>query len=83
MTEIKKILENQKEVKYIAYFVIQDDRTGRIELNIYAADIARKYFFQDEDACLSKLIDILYELKRLETWSLARQEKANDKPRRR
>lgn len=81
MTQLKQILENQKEVQYLAYFVIQDDRTDRIELNLYTSGIAKKYFFQDESICLNKIIDILYELKRLERWTLARQEKSNAKPR--
>lgn len=81
MDQLKEILENQKEVQYLAYFVVQDDRTDRIELNLYTSGISKKYFFQDESACLNKIIDILYELKRLERWTLARQEKSNAKPR--
>lgn len=81
MNDIKRILENQKEVRYLAYFVIQDDRSGEITLHIYAADISKKYKFKDENHCLSKLVDILSELKRLEIWSLSRQEKANAKKR--
>lgn len=72
MQEIKKILDNQQEVKYLTYFISQDERTGRVDLELGAVDIVKKYSFASENACLNKLIEILLDLKRLESWSLKR-----------
>lgn len=74
MTQILEILENQKEVKYLTYFISQDQRLGTLSIKLSASSINKQYKFKDEDACLSKLYDILLELKRLETWALKKME---------
>lgn len=74
MNDLIDVLQNQKEVKYLTYFVTQD-KVGLIKLNISAAGVSKKYKFKSVDACLSKIIDILLELRGLEAWSLRRLEK--------
>lgn len=74
MNELLEILQNQREVKYLTYFVTQD-KAGLIKLNISAAGVSKKYKFKNIDACLSKIIDILLTLKGLEAWSLKRLDK--------
>jgi hypothetical protein len=76
LEEILKILENQKEVKYLTYFIVQD-KLKVIKLKLGTVNINKQYKFQDESACLNKIIDIILELKRLEKWALGRLEKNN------
>ncbi len=64
----------QREVKYLTYIVLQD-KAGVIQLKLGSVGIDKKYKFKNESACLNKIIDILFELKRLEAWSLKRVEK--------
>jgi len=72
MDQIKRILENQKEVKYLCYFLFQDERDGHIELHCSTLDIVKKRKYKSEQACLDKLIDLLFELKKLEKWAEGR-----------
>lgn len=74
MQELLRILENQQEVKYLTYFVSQD-RLGTLKIKLGAAGIEKMYKFSDENACLTKIIDILFKLKQLEAWNLKRTEK--------
>lgn len=71
MTQILDILKNQKEVLYLTYFISQD-KLGIIKLKLCTINISKQYKFQDENACLNKIIDILLELKRLEKWAIGR-----------
>lgn len=79
MMLIKDILEKQKEVQHLAYFVVQDLRCDNIELHIYTVDIYKKYKFRSEEACLTKLVDILKELKLLERWAIKRLERSSQR----
>lgn len=69
MDLIKRILENQQEVKYLCYFIFQDERTGQITLNVSTIDIVKKRKYRTEQDCLDKIVDLLFELKKLETWN--------------
>lgn len=75
MKQIKRILENQNEVQYLAYFLTQDERTGLISMELGTCGISKKFKFRDESACLTKLVDILFELRKLEKWAIAREGK--------
>ena len=75
MKEIKRILENQNEVRYLGYILIQDYRTGEIKLEMSTCSITKLFKFKDENSCLNKLIDILFDMKKLEKWALAREDK--------
>lgn len=75
MKDIKRFLENQQEVKYLCYFIIQDDRTGKIEMELGTCGVTKKCKFRDAESCVAKLIDLLFELKKLEKWSLGREKK--------
>lgn len=68
MEQISRILENQQEVKYLCYIIIKDERSGVIRMEMSTLDIYKKFKFKDENSCLSKLVDILFELKKLERW---------------
>jgi hypothetical protein len=72
--DILRILQHQKEVKFLTYIVLQD-KAGVIQLKLSAVEVNKSYKFKDENACLNKIIDILFELKRLETWSINKVEK--------
>jgi hypothetical protein len=74
MDDILRILENQKEVQYLTYFISRN-RLGVIQLKLATLEIDKKYKFKDENACLNKIIDILFELKKKEAWFLKRMEK--------
>lgn len=74
MDEILRILEMQREVKYLTYIVLQD-KVGLIQLKLSAVGVTKQYKFKDESACLNKIIDILFELRRLEAWSISKLEK--------
>lgn len=79
LSKIKEILDNQKEVQYLCYFLTLDDRTNYITVYLSAVDINKKMIFKDENTCIAKLIDVLFELKKLERWSLLRQEREKKK----
>lgn len=74
MDNILYILENQKEVQHLTYFISRN-RLGILQLKLATLEINKNYKFKDETACLNKIIDILFELKRKESWSLKRMEK--------
>lgn len=44
-------------------------------MSIGTVDISKKYKFKTEDDCLMKIVDILQELSKLETWALRRGNK--------
>lgn len=67
MNDIKRILENQKEVKYLTYLVIIKNN-GEIKLTLSTLGMDKNFLFSTETHCLSKIIDILFELKSLEKW---------------
>ena len=75
MEKIKRVLENQKEIEHLCYFVYQDERTGSITMQLTTVDITKKLKFKDEITCLNKLVDVLFELKKLEKWNLNKQKK--------
>lgn len=70
MDDIKRILENQKEVQYLTYFVSQDDKTGFVEAELATLHISKQYKFRNSDGLLNKIVDILFELKNLEKWAM-------------
>ncbi len=72
MVDIIRILENQKEVKYLTYFIYLEKDDG-IVIELSSVGISKKYKFRDNKACLNKLVDILFELKKLETWAEKRK----------
>ena len=79
LTKISEILKNQQEVQYLCYFLHLDDRTGVLTAHLSSVDISKKMKFKDENTCITKLIDVLFELKKLERWSLLRQEREKKK----
>lgn len=75
MEQIKRILENQKEIMYLGYLLTQDERSGEVKMELGTTGIVRIYKFKDENACLVRLIDILFEVSKLERWALKREGK--------
>lgn len=75
MDDILRILENQKEVQHLTYFISRN-RLGVLQLKLATLEINKNFKFKDENACLNKIIDILFELKKKESWSLKRMEKS-------
>lgn len=73
MIDIKRILENQKEVKYLTYLVDQHE-DGTIKLDLASAGVTKMFKFRTEKDCLNKLVDILFELKKLEAWMLKKMD---------
>lgn len=73
LTRISEILENQKEVQHLCYFLHVDDRSGILTMYLSTVDINKQMKFSNESTCISKLIDVLFELKKLEKWALARE----------
>lgn len=73
LSKVRAVLENQKEVQHLCYFLNMDDRNQEISVYLSTVDIIKIRKFRDENACIAKLIDILYELKKLEKWALARE----------
>lgn len=67
MNDLKKILETQREVKYLTYLVYYKN-SGVIELKLSTLGMDKNYKFNSENDCLSKIIEILLELKSLEKW---------------
>jgi hypothetical protein len=74
MTDVKRILDNQKEVSYLTYFFYFEKDNG-VVLELATVGVNKKYKFSDEKACLCKLVDILFELKKLESWAIKREGK--------
>lgn len=74
MQEILRILENQQEVKYLTYFVSKNN-FNVIQIKFGLFEMQKIYKFSDENTCLTKLVDILFELKKKEKWFLKRLEK--------
>lgn len=78
MRQLLEILEKQQDVQHLTYFLSQD-RLGIIHVKLSACTINKKYKFKDENACLNKIIDILYKLAELEKWAIKRAERENVK----
>lgn len=74
MVDIIRILENQKEVKYLTYFIYLEKDDG-IVMELSSVGVSKKYKFRNNTACLNKIIDILFELKKLETWTIKREDR--------
>lgn len=74
MDDVIRILNNQKEVKYLTYFGYLEKDNG-IVLELATVGVSKKYKFRDEKACLNKIIDILFELKKLESWMIKKETK--------
>lgn len=74
MQEILKILENQREVKYLTYFILQNG-LGVLILKLGTCGISKEFKFRNEEAGLVKIAEILLDLKNKETWALKRAEK--------
>lgn len=74
MQNILEILENQQEVKHLTYFVTKN-KFNVIEIKFGLFESQKIYKFSDENTCLSKLVDILLELKKKEKWFLKKLEK--------
>lgn len=72
MDNIRRILENQQEVKYLTYFVYEE-KTGTIKIELATLSISKNYKFRTVDGCLNKLVDILFELKKLENWMIKKE----------
>jgi hypothetical protein len=75
LKEVKTILDNQQEVKYLTYFISQDEKTGHVEAELSTLHITKQYNFKNSAGLLNKLVDILFELKRLEKWALTNLDK--------
>ncbi len=70
---IQEILEKQNEIKYLGYLLIVDYRTGEVSLKMSASGVSRNFKFKNMNECLNKIIDIIRQLKRLETYYLRKQ----------
>ena len=70
---LEQILKNQNEIKYFGYFLDYDDRTGLVKMELSASVITRSFKFKSLDLCLSKITDILRNLKRLEDFYLSKR----------
>ncbi len=70
---LQEILEKQNEIKYLGYLLIVDHRTGEVSLKMSASGISRDFKFKNINKCLNKIIDILQQLRRLETYYLRKQ----------
>lgn len=79
LSVIKQILENQKEVKHLCYFVEMDERSGKIKMHLSVLDFEKTYKFRNEDTCLNKLVEILKDLKSKEKYNLKKPEKKRGK----
>ncbi len=72
LSEIKAILENQQEVKNLAYFCYLNERTGQVLLNLSVLENNKEVKYKSVDRCLECLYDILRELGRKQKWGLKR-----------
>ena len=70
------ILQDQREVKYLTYFALQN-RLGVIILKLGTCGVSKEYKFRSEEAGLVQVAEILFDLKNTEAWALKRAEKEN------
>lgn len=70
------ILQDQREVKYLTYFILQN-RLGVIILKLGTCGVSKEYKFRNESAGLVKIVEILLDLKNREARALKRAEKEN------
>lgn len=79
IARIKDILENQNEVKYLQYFLVEDERSGEVILKISTVDGEKTLKYKDKSACLDKIVDVLFDLKKKESYCLLRIEREKNK----
>jgi hypothetical protein len=81
LINVKRILENQKEVKYLTYFISQH-QDNSVKVEIGTISVNRNYKFKSPEHFLSKIVDILFDLKDAEKKALDRLEREIKKPKR-
>ncbi len=70
MDEIIKLLETQKDVKFLTYSFIVNHRTGKIKVDLSTIDREINFTAKDKNALLSQIVDVLLVLKDYEKWKI-------------
>lgn len=74
LSEVEKILENQKEVKYLTYFLYLDS-TNKLHVKLTTMGFTKNLKYHSVELFLNDLVPLLKELKTKENYLLKEEEK--------
>lgn len=80
MDDIARLLKGQKEVEDLCYLYVFHEKHKVYEIFLSAYGWSRKIKTRDKDACVSRIIDILFELKEKIAWQKKQDKLATNKP---
>lgn len=72
--QLLRLLKLQKEVQYLTWSITEGKKEGNWIVELSTVGVERK-IVGDENACLSELAAVLYDLKEREKWALKRKVK--------